>query len=189
MVAARTRLDIATENLANVSTNGFSRVVARGRLGPNGVRIARQRAQKQGPLQHTGRGLDLAIVGRGGFRMRDSAGEVGSTRDGAFVRGADLTLRNAQGETLLGTRGPLHFPDGAQVEEDGRITLAGRTLDRIALPPGSSLHTGFLEGAGVDAIGEMVEVLAAERSFESAQKVVTAIDGTRTSAAESARIK
>ena len=43
-------------------------------------------------------------------------------------------------------------------------------------------------GNGVDAIHEMVDVLAAERSFESAEKTVAAIDTTRQKAADAARI-
>lgn len=95
MVAARTRLEIATENLANVSTRGFRPVAARGFLSALGVTIARER---------------------------------GSRSSG---------------------------PDPS---------------------------------SGVDAIAEMINVLAAERSFESAQKTVSAIDSTRQKSAEAARV-
>jgi flagellar basal body rod protein FlgG len=83
----------------------------------------------------------------------------------------------------------LRVPDGAQIDASGGVGANGRTLDRLALPAGSSVHAGFLENANVDAIGEMIDVLSAERSFESAEKVVTAIDGTRQKSAESARIR
>jgi flagellar basal body rod protein FlgG len=43
MVAARTRLEIATSNLANASTNGFHAALARGRMTANGVEIERVR--------------------------------------------------------------------------------------------------------------------------------------------------
>ena len=94
MVAARTRLEIATDNLANVSTEGFRRIAASGRLTPEGVSISRSRE-------------------------------------------------------------PAHTPGTPN---------------------------------GVDAIAEMVDVLAAERSFESAQKAVAAIDQSRQKSAETARI-
>lgn len=94
MVAARTRLEIATENLANVSSDGFRRILARGSLTPDGVAIGRERLN----------------VGR--------------------------HLKN-----------------------------------------------------NVDAIAEMIDVLAAERSFESAQKTVSAIDSSRQKAADSARVQ
>lgn len=107
MVAARTRLEIATENLANVSTEGYRRIAARGFLTALGVTIARNR-------------------------------------------------------------------DG---QREGDVRADGRRANAPAL------------SNGVDAIAEMVDVLAAERSFESAQKAVSAIDISRQKAAESARIQ
>ena len=104
MVAARTRLEIATENLANVSSDGFRRIAARGFLTALGVAIVPQRYN---------------------------------------------ALREVPNRTLDG----LHVSNG------------------------------------VDAISEMIDVLAAERSFESAQKAVTAIDVSRQKAAEAARIQ
>jgi flagellar basal body rod protein FlgG len=120
MIAARTRLEIATENLANVSTDGFRRVSARGFLTALGVAIRRERSGKR----------------------------TVETRAGAFVREPDGSLRDASGRRIAGPR------------------LSN----------------------GVDAIAEMIDVVAAERSFESAQKAVTAIDLSRQKAAESARI-
>jgi len=109
MVAARTRLEIATENLANVSSDGFERIVARGSLTAHGVAIARER-----------------------------------------------------------------LPHGAP---------------RVFGDAGSHELPGARAGNGVEAISEMVDVLAAERSFESAEKAVSAIDRAREKAAEAARIQ
>lgn len=120
MVAARTRLEIATENLANVSTDGFRRLRARGFLTALGVVIARESAPEA-----------------------DSA-----SRAGAFLRQPDATLRDSSGRRVAGP----HLSNG------------------------------------VDAIAEMVDVLAAERSFESAEKAVAAIDVVRQKSAEAARI-
>jgi flagellar basal body rod protein FlgG len=189
MVAARTRLQIASENLANVSSDGFRRMLARDVLHANGVEVLREPAATHGALRRTGRDFDLAIVGRGAFRVRGAGGAVAATRNGAFTRESDGTLRDDSGRVLLGSRGPLHVPDGAQIDAGGSIGAKGRTLDRLPLPAGSSVHAGFLENANVDAIREMIDVLSAERSFESAEKVVAAIDGTRQKSAESARIR
>jgi len=189
MVAARTRLQIASENLANVSSDGFRRMLARGVLRANGVEVAREPAVSHGALRRTGRDYDLAIVGNGAFRVRDAGGAVIATRDGAFAREKDGTLRDDSGRVLLGTRGPLRVPDGAQIDVRGNVRANGREIDQLSLPAGSSVHAGFLESANVDAIAEMIDVLAAERSFESAEKVVAAIDGTRQKSADSARIR
>lgn len=190
MVAARTRLEIATGNLANVSTDGFQKAVARGVLTAHGVEIGQERSSEHGALRRTGQPYDLAIVGGGCFRVRDKNGAVAGTRDGSFLRDRNGVLRDAAGRELLGLRGAVRVPEGAVIDERGRIMLAGRQVDRIPVDPGASIRSGFIECANVDAIGEMVTVMAAQRSFESAEKVVSAIDGTRQKAAnEVARVK
>ncbi len=190
MTAARTRLDIATGNLANVSTNGFRKIVARGVLDAHGVTIERQTVAEHGALLRTGRTYDLAIVGGGIFRMRDAGGRISATRNGAFVRDRDGTLRDDVGRVLIGLHGALRIPDGAALDDRGRVMLAGREIDRIPVDPDASVRSGFLEGANVDAIGEMVDILTAQRSFESAEKVVAAIDATRQKASNDvARLK
>lgn len=155
MVAARERLEIAANNLANLSTDGFRGAVARGRLAPSGVEIAAVPDRAHGALVHTGRDADRAIVGDGAFLLQGPDGRVVQTRNGAFTRGSDGRLRDDAGRVLVGLR----------------------------LARGSSVRNGFLESANVDAIGEMVRMLSASRSFESAEKCVAAIDQTRQKAA------
>lgn len=190
MNAAQSRLDIATGNLANVSTDGFRRVLARGVMTSQGAKILATPSSESGALQHTGRPFDFAIVGDGCFRVRDAAGQVHATRNGSFVRDRYGALRDGGGRALLGLHGTLRVPEGAALDSRGRITLGGRTIDRIPLGPGATLHEGYLECANVNAIEEMVGVLAAQRSFESAGKVLAAIDGVRQKASNDvARIK
>ncbi len=190
MVASRTRLEIATGNLANVSTDGFRKLVAHGKLTERGVEIDRETSAQHGPLRRTGQPYDLAIVGDGCFRVRDSHGVVSGTRDGNFSRDRSGMLRDNAGRALLGLRGPVRVPDGATIDERGRVMLAGRQIDRIPVGRDATVRAGFIECADVDAIGEMVAVLSAQRAFESAEKVVSAIDGTRQKASnEVARVK
>ena len=193
MIAARTRLEIATQNLANVSTDGFERIGARGFLTAGGVAVARRPIPIHGGLRRTGRDFDLAIVGAGAFHVRDAAGKTVATRAGSFTLERDGTLQDPSGRELLAAGGgALRVPAGARIDERGAVVAGDSAvaLDRLALPAGSSVRAGFLESAGVDAIHEMVDVLCAERSFESAQKVVSAIDGTRQkAAADVARFK
>jgi flagellar basal body rod protein FlgG len=162
MVAARTRLDIAAENLANVSSDGFHAALARGRLTANGVEIARVTTRDHGAFRHTGRPYDFAIVGDGAFRVRAADGSVQTTRNGAFERDRDGVLRDEQGRAFIGT-----------------------TLGR-----GAKVVTGYIETSNVNAIDEMVGVLTSQRSFESAEKVVSAIDSVRQkSSNDVARVK
>jgi len=160
MTAARERLDIATDNLANVSSDGFHKSLARGRLTARGVEIERVTDGSSGAYRHTGRPDDLAIVGAGAFRVRNADGSIAQTRNGAFARDRGGVLRDSRGRAYLGTT------------------------------PGALVRSGFLETSNVDAVGEMVDVLTAQRSFESAEKVVAAIDGVRQKSSDDvARIK
>ncbi len=183
MAAARTRLEIATSNLANVSTDGFRKALARGALTQRGVEIQRTTSPEHGALRRTGEPFDLAIVGGGCFRVQGSSGNVTGTRDGHFSRDRDGVLRDVEGRALLGLHGRLRVPDGAEIDERGRVMLSGRQLDRIPVDPGATVRTGFLECADVNAVQEMVTVLSAQRAFESEEKVAGAIDQARQKAA------
>ncbi len=179
MNAARTRLDVATENLANGSTDGYRKDDVRGFVTSAGVVMERSRSAAQGPLRRTGRDDDLAISGAGAFRVRDASGHITVTRSGAFTRDRFDRLVDDSGRILMGTRGPVCVPDGAHIDAAGTVTRDGHVLNRIALPNGSAIHTGFLEASNVDAIGQMIDILTAQRSFETAQKVLSSIDQTR----------
>ena len=183
MSAARTRLDVAAENLANGSTDGFRKSEVRGTLTGAGVEMQRSTSAVQGPLRRTGRTFDLAITGPGAFKVRARDGSVAQTRSGAFIRDRFDRLVDDAGRVLMGARGPVCVPQGSTIDAGGAVTRNGTVLNRIALPPGSSVRSGFLESSNVDAIGEMIDVLTAQRSFETAQKVLSAIDQTRQRAA------
>jgi flagellar basal-body rod protein FlgF len=190
MLAARTRLDIAADNLSNVSTDGFHRALARGRLTGGGVEIARIETDDRGAFRKTGRPYDLAIVGEGTFRVRDDRGAITATRNGAFERDRFGTLRDAQGRAVLGLHGAVRVPDGATIDERGRVLMHGVPVDRILTGRDCTVRTGFIETSNVNAIDEMVSVLTSQRSFESAEKVTAAIDGVRQKAGNDvARIK
>jgi flagellar basal-body rod protein FlgG len=179
MTAARSRLDVAAANLANGSTDGFRKTTLSGFLDGSGVRLERSVDPAQGALRRTGRSFDLAIAGRGAFHVRGPDGRVFATRNGAFARDRFDRLVDAAGRILLGTHGAVCVSDGATIDASGAVRRNGMVLNRIAIPAESSVRSGFLESSNVDAIGEMIDVMTAQRSFETAQKVLSAIDQTR----------
>jgi len=110
MMAQQTRVEVIANNLANVNTTGFKRsrahfedllyqtveeaqneqtaetdVTQEVQVG-RGVRLAAvQRVESQGPLEQTGRPMDLAIEGDGLFQVRLPDGTLAYTRDGSFT--------------------------------------------------------------------------------------------------------
>src|SRR6188768_1385830 len=109
MEAQQMQLDVISNNLANVSTNGFkkSHAVFEDLMYQNlrqvgsatsdqttlptglqlglGVRtVATSRTFSQGNLQQSNNNLDVAIQGNGFFQLTMPDGTIGYTRDGAF---------------------------------------------------------------------------------------------------------
>ena len=107
--AQQTQLDVISNNLANVSTNGFKRSRAvfedliyqtlrqpgarssqqtqlpSGMQMGTGVRpVATEKIFTQGNLQQTNNPLDLAIQGNGFFQVLQPDGSTAYTRDGSF---------------------------------------------------------------------------------------------------------
>src|SRR6185369_5788974 len=107
--AQQTQIDVISQNLANVSTNGFkrSRAVFEDLLYqtvrqpgaqssqqtqlPSGLQLGTgvrpvetSRTMTQGNLQQTGNSLDLAINGNGFFQVQMPDGTTAYTRDGSF---------------------------------------------------------------------------------------------------------
>ena len=159
MRTARARLEIAAQNLANVSSDGFRKAIARVSLTAHGLITGKATSAEQGALRHTGRALDLAIVGEGAFIVGGRP-----TRDGAFVHDAQGWLTNDRGQRVQGAHG------------------FARVASDIPVPQRSQVISGALESPNVNAIGEMVDVLDAQRAFETAQKALGAIDETRAKA-------
>jgi len=179
MHAAKSRLDVCAGSLANVSSDGFHKRVAHAALTANGLVASSSVDAAQGPLKRTGRNFDLALVGTGGFFVRNAAGHALESRSGSFTRNALGQLANDRGEILLGAHGPLVATADATIDARGVVRDAGTEIGRIRLRSGTTLESGFLESSNVDAVREMVDVLSAQRAFETAQKTLSALDEER----------
>ncbi len=184
MHAAQAQLETAAHNLANVGSDGFRRVRATLALTPGGLVAGETPTFEQGGIRETNRRFDLALLGPGSFELRAAADsrhahERTQTRDGAFVRDRDGYLADGRGRRLWGERGPIRLSPDATIGADGAIRDGGRIVDRLALPRGTTVRSGALESSNVDAIGETLAILTAQRSFETAQKTFVAIDTAR----------
>ncbi len=179
MQAAKRRLDVSAANLANVSSDGFQKRVARESLTSGGLVTSSRVDAEQGPLRHTGRNFDLAVVGSGGFFVRDRAGRLTQSRSGSFDRNALGQLADERGRVLMGRLAPIRASGEASIDSRGIVRESGREVGRVRLSSGTTIESEFIESSNVDAVGEMVDVLAAQRSFETAQKTLSALDDER----------
>lgn len=109
--SASLRLAVIGNNISNSGVTGFkgsdfSDVLASssGSTSANGVRVAGSRQLfTQGTVQSSGNGLDMAINGKGFYRLfRPSDGSYGYTRDGSFNLDKDGKITNPTGDILTG---------------------------------------------------------------------------------------
>lgn len=172
MMAQQTRTEVISNNLANVNTPGFKRSRAHfedllyqtvqgqqvldetnSETSPaiqvgRGTRLSGvQRMHEQGPIEQTGRNLDIAVEGEGFFQVQGSNGETAFTRDGSFQISDQGVLVTSGGQTLqppirvpqdaseltISTTGVVSVRRGQDIQptEIGRIELA-----RFANPSG-----------------------------------------------------
>lgn len=179
------------------------RGVLEGTYGPEGVLRVRT-DHSQGPLVRTGGPLDLAIQGRGFFAVRTPEG-VRYTRDGHFSLDEEGTLVTADGYPVLGEGGALELDLGGAVSfgEDGTVKVGDVVLGKLRVEDFDDLgalrkvggglfaadvegrpaedfriRQGFLEGANVSPMAEMVRMIANYRAYEAEQRALLAQDET-----------
>ncbi|MFQ5766662.1 MAG: flagellar hook-basal body protein [Acidobacteriota bacterium] len=150
----------------------------------------------------TGDPTDLVLFGPGLFAVETRHG-VRYTRNGSFSRDDQGYLVNGRGDRMLGQDGPLKLPRGDfSVQEDGTISVAGNKIGRLRLveiptsqrvregegmflpnrasalkPAGNStrVQQGFREGSAVRPMEEMVELITAQRAFQTYERVMQLI--------------
>ncbi len=177
--AQQTQLDVISNNLSNVSNNGFKRTRAvfedllyqiirqpgaqqtqQNQL-PSGFQlgvgvrpVATERIHSQGGLQRTENQLDLAISGRGFFQIQMPDGTVAYTRDGAFQLDGQGTLVTASGYPLVGN---FQIPQDAITITIGRDGQGSYT--QPGNPPPVTLFgpiqlASFVNPTGLQSLGE-----------------------------------
>lgn len=176
--AQQTNIDVISNNLANVSTNGFKRSravfedllyqtlrqpgaqstqqtqIPSGLQIGTGVRpISTERIHLQGNPQQTNNPLDLEINGKGFFQVLMPDGSTAYTRDGSFQMDSQGQLVTASGYAV---QPAITIPADAiniTVGTDGTVS---------ALQPGSNAPTqigsiqlaSFINPTGLQSLGE-----------------------------------
>ncbi len=178
MQAQQTQLDVISNNMANVSTNGFKRASAvfedlmyqnlrqvgaadteQNNL-PTGLQlglgvrtVATSRQFSQGSLQQSGNQLDIAINGQGFLQVALPDGTTGYTRDGSLQVDSQGRLVTASG---LAIAGDITVPAEAQsvtIGSDGVVTakIAGNATPQQL---GNIELASFINPAGLEPKGQ-----------------------------------
>lgn len=214
LLAHEQRMNQVTNNLANVDTAGYKKDGVtfwemlyeaghnRQRVG-KGLKILT--SHDQGILQQTDNPLDLAIAGKGFFKVQTPGG-IRYTRAGNFHINQAGQLATGDGHLILGDGGPITVPGSKfTVTDDGRMFSDGEEINVVSIvafgdpealvKEGDSLYRlkdpaaqeqpvedlrvrqGFLEKSNVNTITEMTEMIDLMRAFESQQRMITVMDG------------
>lgn len=175
--AQQTQMDVVSNNLANVATNGFKRSravfedllyqtlrqpgaqssqqsqVPTGLQIGTGVRpIATERVHTQGNLQQTNNNTDVAIQGAGFFQVLMPDGTTGYTRDGSFQVDSQGQLVNSSGYAV---QPAITIPSTAQsitIGSDGTVTIT-QAGSAGSTQIGSIQLATFINPAGLESKG------------------------------------
>ena len=178
MDAQQTRVEVISNNIANMSTTAFStrraefadllyqQVASAGSVNadtgavlPTGVQVglgvrtaAVSTNVEQGSLKATGGDLDLAIDGKGYFEIELPSGESAFTRDGSFKRSPTGLIVNSEGYPLANN---ITIPEDARsisINNAGEIFAYFDGQPQGQLLGVFDLNT-FQNEAGLEAIG------------------------------------
>lgn len=126
---------IHANNLANVSTTGFRSdfeqarsMQVNGDFHPSRVYAMTENPGTNfdtGPMQQTGRAMDVAVQGKGFIAALDATGQEVYTRSGDLQLTVSGQLVTGTGLPVVGAAGPIFLPplDEIAVSEDGTISI------------------------------------------------------------------
>jgi flagellar basal-body rod protein FlgF len=169
------------------------------------VEVGTVRDFSQGPVRPSGNPLDVAITGEGFFAVATPRGER-YTRQGNFSLDKDGYLVTAGGDRVQGDGGDIRIGTGdVTIGEDGTVTVDKAQVGRLKLvgfgdhpnlvPEGASVYapgpndvaaplpaeqvrvqSEAVEGANVDAVSSMIELVDVTRGFETYMRAVERLD-------------
>jgi flagellar basal-body rod protein FlgG len=177
--AQQTKMDVISNNLANVSTQGFKRSravfedlmyqtlrqpgaqMADNAQLPSGLQlglgvrtVATERIHSQGPLEQTGVSKDVAINGSGFFQVELPDGTMAYTRSGALQQDQNGQLVTAGGYVI---QPAINIPDNAlsfTIGRDGTVSVTQPGAPGTAVQVGQLQLATFINPTGLQSMGE-----------------------------------
>lgn len=197
MMVQETAVDVASNNLANAETSGFSKSLAVAKAFPEGALSRSEREgtgniseetvgsaglgvvlsetavnTEPGTVRYTENPLDCAISGKGYFQVSDGQNTF-YTRAGSFSLDAEGNLVTPSGLTLMGEGGAITPGEASSVEiaSDGTVLADGDEIGRITVfrfrSPSNLLRRGGSLLSATEASGPAEEVEAEETAILS----------------------
>ena len=176
MTAQQQNIDVISNNIANVNTNGFKQDRAEFQdlmyeslnytsgstsattANPTGIDVGLgvrtsgiQKNFLQGSLKNTGSDLDVAIQGKGFFKITTPNGDTAYTRNGSFKPNENGDLVNSEGYALDPT---ITIPPNISkisIASDGTVSGTDSTGATTAI--GNITLTKFINPAGLAPLG------------------------------------
>lgn len=176
--AQQTNMDVISNNLANVSTNGFKRqravfedllyqtirqpgaMTSEQTNAPSGLQIgtgvrpvATERLHSQGNLAQTNGTRDVAIKGQGFFHVQLPDGTDAYTRDGSFQMDQNGQLVTTSGFQVMPA---IILPETAKKVMIGRDGTVSVEIEGSPAPQqvGQLTLTTFINDSGLESVGE-----------------------------------
>ena len=175
--AQQTRLNVISNNLANVNTTGFKRdravfedllyqnvrqaggQTAAATQAPTGLMLgtgtrilATEKNHAQGNMINTQNALDIAIAGEGLFQITQADGTIAYTRDGSFKISNIGQIVNSNGQPLLPAIAIPANASSITIGEDGVVSaelFAGGGAEQL----GQIQIARFVNAAGLQPLG------------------------------------
>ncbi|MDH3587974.1 MAG: flagellar basal body rod protein FlgF [Gammaproteobacteria bacterium] len=191
---------VNANNLANASTIGFRADMLAaeshqitGPGYPSRINATQETAGwnfQPGPMQDTGRQLDVAVQGDGWIAVQGADGEEVYTRAGDLQLGPGGVLINGAGQFVLGEGGPVAIPPFQKLEigGDGSVSIVplGQTANTLATVDRIRLVNPGPENLvkGIDGLIRTRDGIAAEPDA-SVQLASGVLEGSNVNAIES----
>lgn len=164
MLTQQKRMDVVTNNIANIQTTGYKRdnpvmrsfsdmLISKindpgdqstGEIGSlnTGVYVDQIATSfENGSLEQTGKESDLAIQGNGFFAVETAGGER-YTRDGSFLVSSDGYLITGSGNYVLGENGRIKVgSDPFTVDSTGTVAVDGKSVGALKVVTFSDLNS------------------------------------------------
>lgn len=211
-------MEVIANNVANVDTTGFKVEALMVQTDPEKVQntpgggsplnnsvnfpldAGVVRDFTQGELKRTGSDLDLAVQGKGFFRINTANGDR-YTRDGAFTLDAQGRIVTADGDPVQGDGGDIILDPKKgppSISADGVVSQQGAVIGKVALvsfdnlaaltkqgdgqfsndsnlatvPADGKVRQGMLEQSNVQPILQITRLIQVSRAYENVSQMM-----------------